>query len=473
MSHDRFDVVLAGNYLTTLVAAVELARAGRKICVVNPVPTWGGHFTRIQVDGIAFDPGAISHEFTAYNDSGASDPLNYDSRRRNDWGRFTRLIEAYTRSHIDLERMPMPATVFDGDLHPDVVMGNRLDVLQHPLLKGKARQELAHLMKLGAQDLHPRHKKTSPVFVEKSYYDVSLQNHGATLHCALFEPMFHKMSNISTTRLLALYHRIAWLPLYYPETLLSQYGEVPQQLPETYFCYPKAGYVGAFAEALVRALQAAGVEMVREGIARLEGKGPGPNRITLKNGRVVEAPRLVWSLAHDQIVADVTGKPPSNFERWSAMLVFVTVPRRSLKRDFSVLYAPDEGVLFYRASNQTTSAGQADADVRIVFEINPDYAAARGVGAEDEVVARLRADLQRLGIVDAPGDIKVVGVRTMRNVLLLPSAENWKVLETERDVLLDAYPNVAFTRNVESFFTDTLNDQIIKGLKIAAQLRAS
>ena len=40
-----FEVILAGNQLTTLVAGVELARAGRRVCLVNPTPTWGGHFT--------------------------------------------------------------------------------------------------------------------------------------------------------------------------------------------------------------------------------------------------------------------------------------------------------------------------------------------------------------------------------------------------------------------------------------------
>jgi hypothetical protein len=167
----------------------------------------------------------------------------------------------------------------------------------------------------------------------------------------------------------------------------------------------------------------------------------------------------------------VTRKPPNVFERWSAVLVFVTLPRSELKRDFSVLYAPDEGVLFYRASSQSSSAGLHDEDVRIVFEINPDYAADHGVTSEGAAVARLRLDALALGIVDDPSALQIQGVRTMRNVLLLPGTENWKLLEIERDVLLDAYPNVTFTRNVESFFTDTLNDQIIKGLKVAAQLR--
>jgi len=68
MNANRFDVVLAGNYLTTLVAALGLARAGQRVCVINPIPAWGGHFTRMTVAGITFDPGAVMHEFSAYDD---------------------------------------------------------------------------------------------------------------------------------------------------------------------------------------------------------------------------------------------------------------------------------------------------------------------------------------------------------------------------------------------------------------------
>ena len=112
MSSNHFDTILAGNQLTTLVAAAELARAGRKVCLVNPTPSWGGHFTRLTIQGETFDPGAVSHEFTAFNRAGARNPLDYDSRKRSDVGRFLGLIEDYTRSHIPLHRMPMPSTVY-------------------------------------------------------------------------------------------------------------------------------------------------------------------------------------------------------------------------------------------------------------------------------------------------------------------------------------------------------------------------
>jgi hypothetical protein len=455
-----------------LVAACGIAESGKRVCVANPAPGWGGHFTKLTIAGMVFDPGAVSHEFTTFNDEGARDALSYDSRRRSDVGRFVRLIEEFTRSQVELVRMPDPQTVYGGAFLPDIVMGNRFDVLHHPVLAGRVRAELELLSNSKEDELHPRWKKTSPLFLERSYYEASVSNHGATLHAAVFEPMFYKMSAVSTTRLIALYHRIAWLPLYYPETLRSQFGEAPQRLQDTYFCYPRAGYIGAFGEALVRRMQEAGVTIVRDPIASLED-GPGRSTLVLEDGRRLEAPRVIWSLAHDPLIQAATGGPATQFERWSATLVFATIARRRLAKTFSVLYVPDDQILFYRASNQTDSAGLEEDPVRVVVEVNPDYARAQGLGEEAQMAERVRADLASLGIVEDPEHVQVVGRRTLQNVLLLPSRENWKLLERERDILLDTYPSVAFTRNVEAFFTDTLNDQIIKGLKLVEQFKGN
>lgn len=470
MNENHFDTILAGNYLTSLVAALGLARAGKRVCVVNPLPGWGGHFTRMTVAGISFDPGAISHEFTVYSDEQLSDPLQFDSRRRNDVARFNQHIEEFTRANIELNRTALPNTVYGGQFFPDVITSNRLDILQHPLLAARIAAEQEFLAGSSENDLHPRDKKSTPTYFRKSYYEASLQNHGATLHSAIFEPMFHKMSGVSSTRLLALYHRIAWLPIYYPETLRSQFQSQPQQLPETSFSYPKAGYIGVLGETLVQRLQDAGATIIRDPVESIDDQ-PGSTALVLKGGRRIEAPHVAWSLAHDQIVSKITGAPPNKFERWSAMLVFALVPKRLLTKDFSVLYVPDDNIIFYRACNQSSSAGMHEEQVRVVVEINPEFAAAQGLASEADVVERVKHDLASLGIVGDPEHLNIVGARVMRNVLLLPSRENWQLLEKERDILLEAYPRVHFTRNVEAFFTDTLNDQIIKGMKLVEQFR--
>ncbi|HMP86604.1 MAG TPA: hypothetical protein PKE63_04960, partial [Lacibacter sp.] len=348
MSHHSFDFIIAGNYLTSMIAALELARSGKKVCLLNPTPTWGGHFTKIMVNGHAYDPGAISHEFTAFNETNLRDPLQYTPVMRNDWGRFAGLIEDYTRSHIELVKMQTPQTVYNEHMYDDIIMTNRLDVLQAPQLKGRIAGETAFILQQEVHPYHARNKKNNPDFLTKSYYEVSLLNHGATLHSGLFEPYFHKMSNLSTTRLIARYHRIGWLPLYYPETIHSQFTDKPQQLSDTHFCYPKAGYIAVFAETLLQRIEEAGVVISREPIEQVKDE-PGTTTVYTKDGQRYNAPKLIWSLTHDQLISQVTGQPPHAFERWSASLAFLTIPVQQIKKDFSVLWSPDDRTLFYRA----------------------------------------------------------------------------------------------------------------------------
>lgn len=468
MNNNKFDFIIAGNYLTSMIAALELARSGKKIALLNPTPTWGGHFTKIMVNGIAFDPGAISHEFTAFNHTGSKNPLEYSAAMRNDWGRFTGLIEEYTRSHIELVKMQTPQTVYNEQLFDDIIMTNKLDVVQHPVLKGRIKGETEKLLNYPDATLHARNKKTNDEFLTKSYYDVSLRNHGATLHSALFEPYFHKMSNLSTTRLIARFHRIGWLPLYYPETIHSQFTAQPQLLNDTFFCYPKAGYIAIFAETLLKRIEEAGVLICREKIERVNEKD-GQTTVFTQDGPAFTAPKLIWSLSHDALISAVTGKEPNVFERWSASLLFVTIPSHLIRKNFSVLWSPDDRTLFYRACNQSNSAGEDTNDQRITIEMNPDYLKTHGLSEDEDIINRIKQDLCTLGIVQDPAHINVHGFKTLRNVLLLPSVENWKLLEKERDILSEHYSTVHFTRNMDAFFTDTLNDQIIKGLKIAKE----
>jgi hypothetical protein len=186
-------------------------------------------------------------------------------------------------------------------------------------------------------------------------------------------------------------------------------------------------------------------------------------------GPTFSTPKLIWSLTHDALIASVTGNPPNVFERWSASLLFVTIPSKQIQKNFSVLWSPDDRTLFYRACNQSNSSQEDTDEQRITIEMNPDYLNSHGLTNDESIISRIKQDFCTLGIVNDPSHIQVQGFKTLKNVLLLPSLENWNLLEKERDVLYNAYPNVHFTRNADAFFTDTLNDQIIKGLRIGKQ----
>ena len=53
-----------------------------------------------------------------------------------------------------------------------------------------------------------------------------------------------------TDKLLALYSRVAWLPLYYPETIYALVKGENLKIDPTKFNYPLNGYMGYLAETL-------------------------------------------------------------------------------------------------------------------------------------------------------------------------------------------------------------------------------
>lgn len=87
--------------------------------------------------------------------------------------------------------------------------------------------------------MHASQKKLNEkLFLNSSYFDVSMANHGKTFHDLLIEPFCKKTFNMSSKDCPALLHRIAWTPLYYPETLLNGINGIVDLNP-TLFHYPK------------------------------------------------------------------------------------------------------------------------------------------------------------------------------------------------------------------------------------------
>ncbi|MBU6158244.1 MAG: hypothetical protein KGP35_04340 [Bacteroidetes bacterium] len=462
-----FDFLFAGNNLTSLVAALELAKKGRKVALINPLPTWGGHFSSFDLDGFKFDPGSVSHELTSYNHSDNMNPADYNPAKRNDWGRFVSLIEDYTRSHLSLRRIDTPQTFFEGKCYNDIIMGNHFDILHHPSLSQMIPFELERLQHVEPEFAHARHKNASSFFQINSYEILSELNHGTTLHRCIFDSFYKKLTGLSSNSLIAKYHRVVWLPFFYPETLLSQFTNTPQELPPTHFFYPEEGYIGVLGDTIVEKLCRLKVSFFRESIERVEAQEDF-SAIRLSSGNLVQGKQLVWSLSHRQLVMSSGEQFHNSYQNAALLLVFLTIPASRLLKSFTILFVPDLNVIFYRVTNQTRCAGLEEQEERLVVELNADWVSNLQLDDRHEMILRLQQDFVFLGIVAEMYDIKIRGVKSLSNGLMLPTPENYTLLEKERDILAEHYPGVHFTKNVDAFFADTLNDQLIKGLKIAA-----
>lgn len=465
-------VAIVGNNVAALVAAQSLAARGRSVMLVNPGDRWGGHFGSVDAGAYRFDPGMVLYEFSAFNTETSPDVMSYDPDVRNDCGRFTAVVREYIERRLETVTTPAPEMFVRGRRYPDVIIGNRLDALR--LMDPDDRRAIADDLQMAAAQrrpsLHPSQKTSGPAFDHADFTSVSLANHGRAFHDWFVEPLCRKILGVSTGDILARYHRVAWLPLYYPETLRSQFGPEPQRLPAPAFHYPIAGTAGALATTLAAEIESdQNIRVLRSTV--LEAQGAGPFTLTLADGTSTEAVDLVWGLeASSLIAARDPGMPRANSTRSSIGLGFIAVSAGRLTANSSTLFVLDPEHAVYRVTDQDACA-RADAPVhRLAVEFSLDAIARRSHPAADAWPNRLRHELVEIGVIDSPESVLYCSVRPMKNVLTVPSRANRDVFEEQRAWLARHCPGIRLVGPAAGFLASSMNDQIVQGLKIGAEL---
>jgi len=74
-----------------------------------------------------------------------------------------------------------------------------------------------------------------------------------------------------------------------------------------------------------------------------------------------------------------------------------------------------------------------------------------------------------LGLVSDAADVEFLDVKQLNNALMLPTGPNRRACEQELDVLQAVAPTISRLGPSSGFFSSSFNDQIVQGLKLAAQ----
>lgn len=173
-------------------------------------------FLPLEHFGVKFDRAMTLYEF--------------DALREPEKTQFP-LIGDFVRKHVEMVKIPTPQVLIQEPLPFD-----RISYMPDFFISNKTRYYLfsKHAYKTS---LHPS-KKAS--FRNHTDYEiVSLLNHPGGMH-ELIEKFCQKVCGLSTANLVAKYHRAVWCPLYWPESLGTDW--------KTEFWYPRAGYAGRLAE---------------------------------------------------------------------------------------------------------------------------------------------------------------------------------------------------------------------------------
>jgi len=470
-----FDTPLAlvGNSLAVQVAATERARRGLPTLVINPGGPWGGYFAGVKAGGTLWDAGMVAFEFTSFRTPGSPPAIaSYDPMRRNDIGRFTHAVRSYVEEHLPTRAIRPLQMWLDDRLLPDLLLGNALEALSQLGCKQAVREELrSHLSTALASPWHAQRKDLWPHVDVPDYDTVSRINHGNVLHDAVIAPFARKVLGRDAGHLHALFHRIPWLPLYWPQTLLAALDEVPTNLPTTVYSHPVGAPVAQLCAQLASKMAtSSALTVLHERVIGVERSAQG-FVLHLEQSGKLHAARLGWSptpLQGLQACGIDPGTPPE--PRLPLMLVFLRVARHALLREFSVLHAPSSDTALYRVVNATDCAGLGDEEtVEIVAEANLQvFTTHHGSAVDDPATTRaVIADLHRLGVVSEGYAPLFSHVMRLPSALPLPTPEGLRTWALERDLLLERLPGLEPLANSSGPFATSLSDQIVQGLQLA------
>ena len=467
---EQRDVVLVGNAVAVLAAAHDLTERGRKVTVLNSTPNWGGHFAGMRLHGQDFDLGMVFPEFWAFNVEEAPDPLTYDRHLQNDCGRFSALCGRWLNRFVEMHEIAPPEVMFRGRTYPDIILTNQLDILKalSPEESSRARAELQSSLSRPDDPRHARQKIRSPRWETLSYSQAAAYNHGPTLDGLFFSPVLWKVFHASGDTILARYHRIAWLPMYYPETLLEVLEGGPQTLHDTPLYYPTTGSLGRlFAKAGGSLKTLPNAEVLPAAITALSG-GPGQWRVTLTEGQTLTARSFAWALDQGSLLEALgEDSPRAVLEKTSITLAFLSVPKEQVPHASPTVFFPEDDTPFYRVTNLDACVNTPESRHRLIVEANPAHAGWEGL-EEAAIKAQIHRGLCAHGLVE--GQIpEAFTIKTLKNALALPTAQNRQVHNAQLERIQAMAPGMGLMASSGVWFTASLNDQIVQGLQFSRQ----
>jgi predicted NAD/FAD-dependent oxidoreductase len=439
------EALLVGNNLAVLVAAAELGAAGRDVVLLTDARPPGGHFRGMRLPDADVDIGMVLLEKGGPSGrSPAPDLASYQPRVRYDWTRFGALVDRWLDEHVELVRTPTPEVLVDGRRWPDHLIADRLDVL--------AAGGFAPPRPLPRED--PRHaagKVTSTAYDTLTYAEAAELNHGADVHRRLVEPFARKLLGGASDGLLARYHRAGWLPLFRPETLTAACEGRPTGLGEYPFWTTASGFVGELVRRLEQRLAALPTVTVDGGAVESLAHTDGRWEARTQDGGRWSATRPVLGLGVERVQA-LLGLPASaRAPGASVVLVCCLVRSSAIRAPLGCLSVLDAEFTTYRVTDQDSLSGLDPEWHRVVVEAGP-AAAARMADGEDQ------------------GDVRVLRAFAAPNAVAAPTVASLAADTEAHDALASACPSALLTGVLLGPGATSMNDQVVQGLAVAAQL---
>lgn len=462
--------IIVGNALAGMVSALELAKQGKTVTLINPGGPLGGYFAGVEIDGEMFDAGLVKFELDGYL-SQQHQLSSYNPKLRNDVGRFMNVVHAWALQYAPLHQFDMPKMWLQNKVYDDVVLSNSYHSFsQLPF----AQASIKELQTIPSADIHAREKANGVRYHTLDYLTASLANHGKSMHEHIIAPYLMKAHGVTADKMLARYHRVAWLPLFYPETLLTSFNGKPVSLKPTVFHYPKQGAIGGICKQVKQQLFShPNISYVQQPVQSVTRTTTGW-RLQLTEA-CVDGANLVWTGA-PSVLLKALGKTPTVAHEIKSPLavLFLRIKKTDIRNIYTLLHVLDMDKCAYRITNQTACADNHEDDMNIVVEFNQDYFKHLygETESDSQIITKLLAELEAMNMVAKNSMPLIATIKRIPGGFLVPDAAARDAWEHDQQTLVAEHPDIALLAMSSGFFATSLNDQVIQGLYYA-QFRQS
>lgn len=445
------EVILIGSQPAALVGAGALKSEGVNFKWFRGHSPAGGIFRGIRLGDRNWDAGMNLFEFTSLKGGESRDIRTYSPEIRYDVTRFLSFVEKYLKSKTDIHQVEMPKMYFQGILCEDLLVSNSSELFYKisESLKNIIRRELEQANPDSPFHASQKHKNPE-MFLQENYDNVARINHGNFLQDYIFQPWLKLISGNGGEDIPALYHRQAWAPLFYPETLLKFLNEPGFRLQPAVFSYPSGETFGAWMEREEAGLLEYIIPDLPESICKIQGGWE-----LMYQGEKHHCRNLAYAGDPGSLLKYAGIKSP---EMKRARIGFwaVEINQHVMSDAVSVLNVCELGCKIFRVTDQTVCAGRDSEVHRLMLEF----------GEEIPDEAEVRSLLERCGILKEGAQFHTAGVVGPIPAIPLPVFENLKNFRNLQNKIQEIYPDLLLMGSAADMVSVSLNDQIIQGLQL-------
>lgn len=463
-------VIIYGGSVGALVLTKELLKnKDLNVILINPSKSWGGYFGGLKINDTSFDIGMNLFEFTSFI-SESDSILDYNPHIKSITGKFSNIIENYIKDHISTRLVDTPEVYYNGKFSSDYYISNSLELFSNLEIENKVKliEELQDIVS-EKNALHASNKNINPnLFYQESYEKASKLNHGLTFHTLFIEPFIQKILNINSNSFPAILHRIPWAPLYYPETLLSSLeGNISETFLVSKFEYPQNESFSIIINKLYDYISSQNnIKILNDKVINIDCS---ENLIQLETGSSFNYDELVLSLDITDCYKILGNNDTKvEFKKASFIFLFIRLPKDDIKKDFSVLFILDSKIPFYRITNQTNLKNNTNEKyVDLIIEFNADYLE-KILGLDFDLRVSVESILFEMDLLFSFNP-EIFDIKRFNNAINLPTFDNVELYTKIKSQII-LKDNINFIGNVNNFFANSFNDNLIQALLISKKI---